>query len=167
VALAQNFQLLALGEAAMKKLTRILVPVDFSTASREAAEHAVALARCFGAKLELLHVWEPPRYVAPDVMIALPGWSATSVEKVAVTAAQKELSEFTARLLPEGLSVSTRVDVGEAAHTILRVAEETMADLIAMGTHGRSGLARMLLGSVAQKIVSHAPCPVLTVRHAE
>jgi nucleotide-binding universal stress UspA family protein len=143
--------------------SRILVPVDFSEGSQGLIEYALQLARPFNATLEVIHAWEPPQYVAPDLLVAAPGWNSQSLEQVAVDAATKELSNLVAKVKESPTPIKHRIVVGEAASTVLRIAEEGKHDLIIMGTHGRHGLPRLLLGSVAQKIVARAHCPVLTV----
>jgi nucleotide-binding universal stress UspA family protein len=143
--------------------SRILVPVDLSEGSQGLIEYALQLAKPFNASIEVIHAWEPPQYVAPDLLVAAPGWNSQSLEKVAVDTASKELAGLVAQVKNTPLPIKHRVVVGEAASTILRVAEEGKHDLIIMGTHGRRGLPRLLLGSVAQKIVARAHCPVLTL----
>ena len=143
--------------------SRILVPVDLSEGSQALIDYAIQLAKPFNAALELIHAWEPPQYVAPDLLVAAPGWNSQSLEQVAVDAATKELDALAAKLKNAPVPIKHRVVVGEAAATVLRVAEEGKHDLIVMGTHGRRGLPRLLLGSVAQKIVARAHCPVLTL----
>jgi nucleotide-binding universal stress UspA family protein len=143
--------------------SRILVPVDLSEGSQALIDYAIQFARPFNASLEVVHAWEPPQYVAPDLLVAAPGWNSQSLEKVAVDAASKELTELVARIQNPPVPIQHRVIVGEAASTVLRAAEEGQHDLIIMGTHGRRGLPRLLMGSVAQKIVARAHCPVLTL----
>lgn len=143
--------------------SRILVPVDLSEGSQALIDYAIQLAKPFNAAIEIIHAWEPPQYVAPDLLVAAPGWNSQSLEQVAVDAATKELDALAAKLKNVSGPIKHRVVVGEAASTILRVAEEGKHDLIVMGTHGRRGLPRLLLGSVAQKIVARAHCPVLTL----
>jgi nucleotide-binding universal stress UspA family protein len=143
--------------------SRILVPVDLSDGSQALIDYAIQLAKPFNAALEIIHAWEPPQYVAPDLLVAAPGWNSQSLEQIAVDAATTELNSLVAKVANEGLSIKHRVVVGEAASTVLRLAEEGKYDLVIMGTHGRRGLPRLLLGSVAQKIVARAHCPVLTV----
>jgi nucleotide-binding universal stress UspA family protein len=143
--------------------SRILVPVDLSEGSQALIDYAIQLAKPFNASLEIIHAWEPPQYVAPDLLVAAPGWNSQSLEQVAVDAATKELNALVEKVAKTGPSLKHRVVVGEAASTVLRLAEEGKHDLIIMGTHGRRGLPRLLLGSVAQKIVARAHCPVLTV----
>ncbi|WP_224363299.1 universal stress protein [Hyalangium versicolor] len=143
--------------------SRVLVPVDLSEGSRGLIDYAIQLATPFNAEIEIIHAWEPPQYVAPDLLVAAPGWNSQSLEQVAVDAATKELNQLVEAAQRSGRPIKHRVVVGEAAATVLRVAEEGKHDLIIMGTHGRRGLPRLLLGSVAQKIVARAHCPVLTV----
>ena len=143
--------------------SRILVPVDLSDGSQALIDYAIQFAKPFNATLQVVHAWEPPQYVAPDLLVAAPGWNSQSLEKVAVDAATKELSELAAKNKNAGVPIEHRVIVGEAASTVLRTAEEGKVDLIIMGTHGRRGLPRLLMGSVAQKIVARAHCPVLTL----
>jgi nucleotide-binding universal stress UspA family protein len=137
--------------------------VDLSEGSKALIDYAIQLARPFNAAIELIHAWEPPQYVAPDLLVAAPGWNSQSLEKVAVDAATKELDELAAKVKDAPVPIKHRVVVGEAASTVLHVAEEGKHDLIIMGTHGRRGLPRLLLGSVAQMIVARAHCPVLTL----
>jgi nucleotide-binding universal stress UspA family protein len=144
--------------------SRILVPVDLSDGSQGLIDYAIQLAKPFNAALEIIHAWEPPQYVAPDLLVAAPGWNSQSLEQVAVDAATKGLNELVATVSKTSpVPIKHRVVVGEAASTVLRIAEEGKHDLIVMGTHGRRGLPRLLLGSVAQKIVARAHCPVLTL----
>ncbi|WP_224240818.1 universal stress protein [Hyalangium gracile] len=143
--------------------SRILVPVDLSEGSRALIDYAIQIARPFNAEIEIIHAWEPPQYVAPDLLVAAPGWNSQSLEQVAVDAATKELTALATAVQGAPRPIKHRVVVGEAASTVLRVAEEGKHDLVIMGTHGRRGLPRLLLGSVAQKIVARAHCPVLTV----
>ncbi|RKH07563.1 universal stress protein [Corallococcus praedator] len=144
--------------------SRILVPVDLKDGSRSVVEYAMQLARPFGATVDIIHAWEPPQYVAPDLLVASPGWDAQSLETMARDTAGKELATLLRSL--EGsapVSLSHRVVIGEAANVVLEEAERGKYDLVVMGTHQRKGLTRMLLGSVAQKVVGRAACPVLTL----
>ncbi|MFY1829987.1 universal stress protein [Myxococcus fulvus] len=143
--------------------SRILVPVDLSEGSRSIIDYALQLARPFNASVEVLHAWEPPQYVAPDLLVAAPGWNPLSLEQVALDTAGKELATLLRQMAQPSVELKHRVVVGEAASTILELVEKEGFDLIVMGTHGRRGLSRVLLGSVAQKLVARAPCPVLTL----
>ncbi|QRK06767.1 universal stress protein [Archangium violaceum] len=146
--------------------TRILVPVDLMEGSRAIIDYAVQLAKPFNASIEVLHTWEPPQYVAPDLLVAAPGWNPQSLEKTALGAARKELETLIGSFKGAG-PLTQRLEVGEPASAILRVAETDGFDLIVMGTHGRRGLPRLLLGSVAQKVIARASCPVLTLHVTE
>jgi len=143
--------------------TRILVPVDLSEGSQTVVDYAVQLARTFNASVEVMHAWEPPQYVAPDLLVAAPGWNPQSLERTALEAARRELDLLTQKAEQPPKPFTTRLEVGEPASTVLQVAEREGFDLIVMGTHGRRGLPRLLLGSVAQKVVARAHCPVLTL----
>jgi nucleotide-binding universal stress UspA family protein len=143
--------------------TRVLVPTDFSGLSGAALEYGQALAERCGASLHVLHVVEDPFLVgATSSEIYVPDVPALRAELV--TEAEARL----ASLLPGGvrdrLRVTTEVRVGKAAAVIIEVAEEQRCDLIVMGTHGRTGVAHLFLGSVAEKVVRTAPCPVVTIR---
>jgi universal stress protein A len=151
----------------MKQLSRILVPVDFSECSRAALEHASVLAKSFEATLDLLYVWEAPAFIAPEAMVGAAGTTQT-LSQLAGDQARAAMKEFHEKAVSDGIAIgTTRVEQGDPARTIVEVAERDGYDLIAMGTHGRSGFAHLLLGSVAEKVVRRSSCPVLTVRTAE
>ncbi len=151
----------------MNPMRRILVPVDFSACSRAALEHAAMLAKSFNATIDLLYVWEAPAFVAPEAMVGAAGTTQT-LAQLASDQAEVAMREFAAQAREEGIEIAaTRVEQGDPAHTIVELAERENYDLIAMGTHGRSGFAHFLLGSVAEKVVRRAARPVLTVRTAE
>ncbi|MDC0707722.1 universal stress protein [Stigmatella sp. ncwal1] len=143
--------------------SRILVPVDLSEEALGLVQYALHFSLAFRAPIDLIHVWEPPQYVAPDLLVASPGWDSQSIEKVAVDAAKKRLMALSDQVRDAPAPLKHHVVVGEAASSILRTAEEGKHDLIVIGTHGRRGLPRLLMGSVAQKVVARAHCPVLTV----
>jgi nucleotide-binding universal stress UspA family protein len=143
---------------------RILHPSDFSPASTSAFKTAVEVAKANHARLLIAHVL-PPLPAVPDVYLAtrmhegvLRGYHAHG---------QKELDRLVAKARRAGVRASHRLlDFGVVYERILRVARGQRSQLIVMGTHGRTGLAKMTLGSVAERVVAMAPCPVLTV-HAE
>ncbi|HSP78911.1 MAG TPA: universal stress protein [Myxococcaceae bacterium] len=147
--------------------SRILVPVDLTEGSRAIIDYALQLARAFNASIELMHAWEPPQYVAPDLLVSAPGWNPQSLEKTALDAARRELESLVSQVEAPPKFFTQRLEVGEPGAAILRVAEQGGFDLIVMGTHGRRGLPRLLLGSVAQKVIARAPCPVLTLHVPE
>jgi nucleotide-binding universal stress UspA family protein len=137
---------------------KILCPVDFSEASREAMEIAVDLARKLESSLTLLHVIQLPAFALPDGEYTLP---TTDIEPQI----DKTLDEWKKEAIARGLHiVHTKRTIGMPFQEILSVAAEGGYDLIVIGTQGRTGLDHLLLGSVAEKVVRRAPCPVLTVR---
>lgn len=142
------------------KLDKILVPTDFSASSEPALELAIEMARATGAALTLLHVHNPMPYEIPA---GTPISMIVNVDDV--IAELRKLLEG-AKLRAEHAG-ATRVDTlflqGTAYTQIVRTAEQHGHALIVMGTHGRTGFAHMLLGSVAEKVVRKAPCPVVTV----
>lgn len=151
----------------MNPMRKILVPVDYSVCSRAALDHAAVLAKSFGATIDLLYVWEAPAFVAPEAMVGAAGTTQT-LAQLASDQAETAMREFAERARADGIEISeTRVEQGDPARTIVEIADKQGYDLIAMGTHGRSGFAHLLLGSVAEKVVRRATRPVLTVRTAE
>jgi nucleotide-binding universal stress UspA family protein len=140
---------------------RILVPVDFSDAARPVAEYARDMARDRGATVTLLHVVGVP--VAPFD----PAYGVAADPKVLLdlqAAAEKGLEDLAALVRQGGVPVETRVVTGAPSREIVRVAREIRADLVVIGTHGRTGLRHVFLGSVAENVVRLCPCPVLTLR---
>ena len=149
----------------MIALTNILVPTDFSEPSRHALDYGRQFARQFNARLHVLHTVE-------DVMIA----GGAEVPIAAVQEVEHGLETIAARQMDEILTADDRaalqaVTVVRAARTaaidIVEYAREHAIDLIVMGTHGRGGFQHLLLGSVAERVVRSAPCPVLTVHAVE
>lgn len=146
-------------EAAMITIKTILVPTDFSDASVAAQRYACGLAAAFGSVVHLLHVVQDP-YVQPWAAEAF-GVSLAGVLERWEQDAQAQLEQLTAGA-DSHLTCVTRV--GHPFVEILNYATEAAVDLVVMGTHGRGPVAHMLLGSVAERVVRKAPCPVLTVR---
>jgi universal stress protein A len=134
--------------------TRILCPLDFEQGSLKALALAAQLAAQNGAELYLLHV-------CPKVLIPLGG--SVTEPLMAEQSARQRLEEIATRDL-SGLKYELLVAAGDAAERVLSTQSERAADLIVMGTHGRSGLHRLMLGSIAERIVREAACPVLTIR---
>jgi universal stress protein A len=141
----------------MQAFRTILVPVDFSDCSQSAFEVARALARDHGARLVVLHVPTPPPFVTP-------GELEKALERH--SGYRDELMDDLRRLYPADGSagVDYRLQDGSPPTEILCFADEAECDLIVMGTHGRTGLAQLLLGSVAEKVVRKAKCPAITVK---
>ncbi len=135
---------------------KILLPVDFSTCGNDALPRAAALARYEEATLLIMHVQEPPMaYVGGGMYYGSPDPD--------LEALQAMLEE----IVPDDpdIPVEYKMEMGEPADVIVRVAQEEEVDIIVMGTHGRTGLKHLLLGSIAEAIVRRAPCPVMTVKH--
>ena len=150
----------------MIALKKILVPTDFGEAADAALTYARALAKNFGASLDLLHVAEDAsaRMFAGEVYVAVPPTLQRDIEE----AARKQLHQRTIDNDPEPLPVRRVVIASNApAMAIVNYAKDTAIDLIVMGTHGRGPMAHLLMGSVAERVVRLAGCPVLVVRHPE
>lgn len=141
-------------------ITRILVPLDFSSNSQRALDYAHGLAVKLDAALHLVHVCEVPSIMTPALdayAIAYADWSQRLGEE-----AEKELIKVTAAL--RDVTVTTEVLFGPPASAIVEAAGTNKADLIVMGTHGHGPVMHVLMGNVAERVVRMAPCPVLTVR---
>ena len=140
---------------------RIIVPTDFSSCSEEAWRLAQRLAGMSGAELVLTHVLtEAPLFrEGPFIMPKV-----REVFEAARSFADAALGEWVAKARAEGLSARAALRTGVAYQEIVTLATDERADLIVIGTHGRGGLNRALLGSVADRVIRLAPCPVLTVR---
>jgi nucleotide-binding universal stress UspA family protein len=144
----------------MIDLKRILVPIDFSETSDAALRYGAELARRFSARLWLLHVPEHPGEAAEaEYPIGL--------FETMHNAAHDRLSHLLSDEERHELQPECAMRLGTPWEEIVRHAKEHEIDLIVMGTHGREGVARVLLGSVAEKVVRKASCPVLTVHHPE
>ena len=147
----------------MVDLLRILVPMDFSEASKEAAKYAFSLADRYGAELHAVHVVED---IAPSLPEAARHMASFPEDYTAQARelAEKQLAAELPSDLAGGREVVQVIKVGAPLVHILDYAAENNVDLIVMGTHGRTGLSRFLIGSVAERVVRHAPCPVLIIR---
>lgn len=146
----------------MKGVRRILHPTDFSRASGAAFLKAVALAKESRAELLLVHVLLPPTPFIGDGYVSPKTYE--ELEAAARRSAQRELAKVAARAQKAKARVKAVLVEGVPYDRIARVARSKRADLIVMGTHGRSGLSKFFLGSVAERVIALAPCPVLTVR---
>ncbi len=138
---------------------RLLCPTDFSETSDHALQQAAALARWYGARLTVLHV-RPTVTPHPDMPAGGPmaGWLDTETE-----ALRKKTTDACRPIIDAGMPVDVAVLHGEPVPLILAMADSLPADLIVMGTHGTSGFQHLLLGSVTEKVLRKATCPVLTV----
>lgn len=150
----------------MTAIARILVPVDFSPHSDHALNYAITLGKRFGSCVELLHVVEDP--------FASGGWGAEGylsdldgLRERALEDARRRIEACRTALGADATPVVTTVRMGHVAQTIVEYAKNVDAGMIVMGTHGRTGLAHFIIGSVAERVVRLAPCPVLTVGAAK
>jgi nucleotide-binding universal stress UspA family protein len=141
----------------------IIVAVDFSEPSTAALDAAIDLAKIFGAELHVVHSYEVPIPAVSPYEVAIPDAYLEETRK----AAGERLSRATARASEEGLRAESHLAEGPAAPAIVRAAEEVGADLIVMGTRGRTGFKHLVLGSVAERTLRHASCSVLTVKVRE
>ena len=148
----------------MNPVSKILVPVDFSEYTPEVVAYAADLSRRYEAATELFYAWEPVAYVRPEGYIML---SDDEIKRV-TKSFQDDLEKLaqTAKAACAH-SVETRLVQGYPATAIVSRAKHEKFGLIVMGTHGRTGLKHLLIGSVAENVVRTAPCPVLTVRAME
>jgi nucleotide-binding universal stress UspA family protein len=138
----------------MLTVKTILHPTDFSEHSENAYQLACSLARDYDARLILLHVVPPPVAHGEVMARQQPDGYYEQLEKELIRLQQ----------LNPRVRIERRLEDGDPEATILEVAEEVHCDLIVMGTHGRTGLGRLLMGSVAEAVLRQAPCPVLTVK---
>jgi len=148
-------------KVASLKVERILVPVDFSVHSIKALETALSLAETYDAEITLVHIVE---------QIIYPGdWMYPPIAMGDFASEQREQISAKLKALAERANVKCQevVRLGRAWQEIVEVAKERRSDLIVLATHGYTGLRHVLLGSVAEKVLRHAPCPVLSIRADE
>lgn len=146
----------------MISIRRVLVPTDFSEHSLPSVRYGAGLAEKFGAELILLHVIQDLALVMPDAVMPTPiplpdleNLTESARSALAALVEREQLGRFHPRM---------EIRFGSPSAEIVAAAEELQVDLLCLSTHGRSGLSHLLLGSVAEKVIRHAPCPVLTVR---
>ena len=142
----------------------ILVPIDFSDCSQQVVDEAAAIARSRGSTLVLMHIPEAPNGLSGSALISPDGSKSQTVASYLRQSAETRLAAFVQRAEAKGTAARALVRSGEIAETIVGVAEDLAVGMIVMGTHGRTGIARVLLGSVAEAVTRHASCPVTTVR---
>jgi universal stress protein A len=152
----------------MPKITRILVPVDFSDGSKAALRHAESLARRFFARIDVLHIWEPYDRMTPQPWIQVDDKRHMSISCLIRDEVNQEMKGFL-QDVPDDIAIRVypRQISGDIVDQIVTLATNEAVDLIIMGTHGRRGLAHLFMGSVTEKVLRRAPCPVLVVRQAE
>jgi nucleotide-binding universal stress UspA family protein len=143
----------------MLPIKTLLHPTDFSGPSDYAFQLACSLARDYGARVLVLHVVERPVLAYGGVMTAPPPPPPSAEERQTI---QERLRQITPS--DPAVGVEYQIEEGDPATAIVQVAQERPCEMIVLGTHGRSGLGRLLLGSVAEQVVRKAPCPVVTAR---
>ncbi len=144
--------------------TRILVPIDFSAPSDAALEYARTVATRFGASLHLLHVAEDPYRALYSAEVYVPEVEGLR-DEILADATSRLKNRLQSSDIRE-LNATAEAVIGTPAGAIVEYAGAHEIDLIVMGTHGRGGMSHLLMGSVAERVVRTAPCPVLTVRQA-
>jgi len=146
----------------MFSIRRILFPTDFSEPAEYAWTYALAFAQKFGAEVHLVHVVTPPPHLTEAYAIS---FDPERTVQGLIEEANALLDQQVAAARSEGLLFYCEVRVGVDYREIIDYASKHDTDLIVMATHGRTGLAHVLLGSVAEKVVRKASCPVLTIKH--
>jgi nucleotide-binding universal stress UspA family protein len=144
----------------MSNIKKILCAVDFSSVSEKVADCAKSLAKPLDAEVICIHV-VPSGTIYAD--FGIPMNSMETFCTTMVSEGEKTLAEFTERHF-SGMNHRAKVTCGDFSEEILNFAKEEQADMIVMGTHGRKGMDRLLFGSVAEKVLRQAPCPVVAVR---
>jgi nucleotide-binding universal stress UspA family protein len=142
------------------QIRSILVPTDFSESASRALEHAIAWAKTFRARIHLLHAYQVPIQIGVGEPVPLPQEFFDQMRE----RAQRRLDELAAKLRSDGIDAATHLTPEAASRAIVEVAEQLGVDLIVMGTRGLTGMKHVLLGSVAERTVRLAPCPVMTVK---
>ncbi|HTA90021.1 MAG TPA: universal stress protein [Polyangiaceae bacterium] len=146
-------------------MRKILVPTDFSACSTRALAEAQLFASAFGASIDLMYVWSAPALVAPEAVISGVGINEQPLLAWIRQNASEQLEKFETAAEQAGIAVHDSIcESGDPATAIVERAASGGYDLLVLGTHGRTGLSHLLVGSVAEKVMRRAPCPVLTVR---
>ncbi len=145
----------------MTQYNTLLVPVDFSAHSDRALDCAIGLAKTFGSKIHLIHAYHLPIQIAPPDQVVIPRDFWTAVRD----SAARKLEKTVQKVKAAGVDAETHLAELPPAQAISKTAEKIGADLIVMGTRGLTGLKHVLLGSVAERTIRTAPCPVMTLKH--
>ena len=139
----------------------ILVPVDYSEPSRRALELALSLAG--GAQVTVVHVWDRPPYVGEEVVAHADG-SRRSLSDLIRSNAERDMTDFLAQVsIPKGTTLQHHLISGDPVSGIIAEASKLGYDVLVVGTHGRTGMTKLLLGSVTERLIRLSPIPVLTV----
>ncbi|MBC8041914.1 MAG: universal stress protein [Rhizobacter sp.] len=142
-------------------IKKILCPTDFSERSLQALHYATGFAQAMNAELLMLHVTQPNVALINDAVPYVP------IDPELIPQCKSQLSAYVKANVPAGITTAEQVEVGDAAGQIVLQAEVCGADLIVIGSHGRTGFQRLVLGSTAESVVRHAHCPVLVVKDAQ
>ena len=148
------------------RIKKILCPTDFSENSEHALKYALTLATLSQADLQLFHVVEPITYPQSTEFFE-PVLDEVELMMKMETAFQQQLEDQVTTLKAQYPKIKGKLVTGNTFLEIIQAARDDDVDMIVMGTHGRTGLAHVLIGSVAERVVREAPCPVLTVKHPE
>ncbi len=151
----------------MLAIKKILCPVDFSSCSAAALDAALDLATKFDSTLTVMHVYEVHRYVRPDLTIWTHAGEARPLSELARDQAVNEMDELSERCKAVKVEASFKVVEGLPVNVIVETAEQGEYDLLVLGTHGRTGLSHLLMGSVAERVVRASPIPVLTFKEPQ
>lgn len=141
----------------MKVIRKIIVPIDFLQHTEQLAEYAVYIGEKFHAGLKFLHIIEPPHYYGDYEYPSLGVYAAELAKH-----AEKKMKHFVEKYRNSCSGCEGKILQGNIADSIIKHANDQDADLIIIGTHGRKGLEKMWLGSVAERVIKSAPCPTLT-----
>lgn len=148
----------------MSRIRRILAATDFSKTSGKALSEAIDLAKVTGATLTVVHAYVPLVPLVPEQYIEAGTWDR--IDSETRRWAERQLVKLAERARKSGVRASSLLVVGDPSRQIVRTARAIRADLIVVGTHGRRGLTKFFLGSVAERVVATAACPVMTIRGA-
>jgi len=150
-------------------ITKVLAATDFSDDSSLALGYAEDVARKYGAEITVLHVDQPlaPVIASPDLGPAMDVGAMSRIAEEQRVLAQRELDKIVQKFRDDGLKAKSLLKVGSPFLEILHAAQTENADLVVVGTHGRTGLAHVLMGSVAERVVQKCHVPVLTIRHPD
>ena len=146
----------------MTRIRRILVATDFSKTSAKALKSAIELAKGNRAKLTVVHAYVPFVPLVPEQYLEAGTWDRIDTESRRW--AERQLAKLADRARKAGVRASAMLVTGDPSRQIVRTARSLRADLIVVGTHGRQGLTKFFLGSVAERVIATAACPVLTIR---
>jgi universal stress protein A len=142
----------------------ILVPVDYSEHSKASVRYAAELAKNVGATLHVVHVWDRPTYASDAVLVRRPGEEHCSLAELIQRNAENDMKDFLATLeLAADVKLTHELLSGDPTAKLVEELKAGGYDLVVLGTHGRTGLMHLLMGSVAEKLVRLSPVPVLTV----